>query len=123
MANILVVDDAVFMRRMISDILIKEGHAIAGEAQNAKEAIELYKSLKPDIVTMDIIMPEIDGIDALKAVKEIVAADSKAKIIMVSSMGQQEMVVESIQAGAKDFIVKPFDPSRVVETVARLLKE
>ena len=122
MASILVVDDAVFMRTMISDILKQEGHTIAGEADNAKEAIESYKRLKPDIVTLDIIMPEIDGIDALKAIKEILAHDGNAKIVMVSAMGQQEMVVESIQAGAKDFIVKPFQPQRVTETVARLLK-
>jgi two-component system chemotaxis response regulator CheY len=123
MARILVVDDAVFMRRMISDILTKEGHAIAGEAENAREAVRLYKELKPDIMTMDIIMPEVDGIDALGAVREILASDKDARIIMVSAMGQQEMVVESIQAGAKDFIVKPFEPSRVIETVERLLKE
>ena len=122
MAKILIVDDAVFMRKMLSDILTKDGHEIVGEAENAKEAVNLYKKLKPDVVTLDIIMPEVEGIDATKAIKEITASDPNAKILMVSAMGQQEMVVESIQAGAKDFIVKPFQPSNVTSAVKRLLK-
>jgi two-component system chemotaxis response regulator CheY len=122
MAKILIVDDAVFMRKMLSDILTKDGHQIVGEAENAKEAINLYKKLKPDIVTLDIIMPDVEGINATKAIKEITAEDPNAKILMVSAMGQQEMVVESIQAGAKDFIVKPFQPSNVTSAVKRLLK-
>lgn len=122
MAKILIVDDAVFMRKMLSDILTKDGHQIVGEAENAKEAINLYKKLKPDIVTLDIIMPDVEGINATKAVKEITAEDPNAKILMVSAMGQQEMVVESLQAGAKDFIVKPFQPSNVTSAVKRLLK-
>lgn len=122
MAKILIVDDAVFMRKMLSDILTKDGHQVVGEAENAKEAVNLYKKLKPDVVTLDIIMPEIDGVDAAKAIKAIVAEDPNAKILMVSAMGQQEMVVESIQAGAKDFIVKPFQPSNVASAVKRLLK-
>ena len=123
MANILIVDDAVFMRKMLSDVLTKDGHKVVGEAENAKEAITLYKKLKPDIVTLDIIMPEVDGIDSMKAIKELLNIDKNANIIMVSAMGQQELVVEAIQAGAKDFIVKPFQPSRVTEAVARLLKK
>ena len=123
MANILIVDDALFMRKILSDILSEEGHKIVGEAENAKEAIELYKKHKPDIVTMDIIMPEIDGIDTLKAIKQILKSDKKAKIVIVSAMGQQDMVVESIQAGAKDFIVKPFQRSRIIEAITRLLKD
>ncbi len=123
MANILIVDDAVFMRRMLSDVLTKEGHQVVGEAENAKEAVNLYKKLKPDIVTLDIIMPEVDGIDSMKAIKELINIDSNARVIMVSAMGQQDLVVEAIQAGAKDFIVKPFQPSRVSEAVTRLLKK
>jgi len=110
------------MRKMLSDILVKDGHEIAGEAENPKEAINLYKKIKPDVVTMDIIMPEIDGIDANKAIKEIISFDPNARILMVSAMGQQETVVEAIQAGAKDFIVKPFQPSNVTSAVKRLLK-
>ena len=123
MANVLIVDDALFMRKILADILTGEGHKIVGEAENAKEAIELYKKLKPDIVTMDIIMPEIDGIDTLKAIKQILKSDKDAKIVIVSAMGQQDMVVESIQAGAKDFIVKPFQRSRITESITRLLRD
>jgi len=122
MANVLIVDDAVFMRKMLSDVLIKDGHKIVGEAENGKEAVTLYKKLKPDVVTLDIIMPDVEGVDAMKAIKEITAFDKKAKIVMVSAMGQQDLVVEAIQAGAKDFIVKPFQPSRVTEAISRLLK-
>ncbi|MFH1440671.1 MAG: response regulator [Candidatus Omnitrophota bacterium] len=123
MANILIVDDAVFMRKMLSDILSKDGHKIVGEAENAKEAVALFKKLKPDIITLDIIMPEFDGVNSMGAIKEIAKIDSEAKIIMVSAMGQQEMVVEAIQSGAKDFIVKPFQPSRIIEAVNRLVKK
>ena len=123
MANIIVVDDAIFMRKMLSDILSKDGHEIVGEAENAKEAIALYQKLNPDVVTMDLIMPEIDGTDVMKAIKEILNFDKNAKIIMVSAMGQQELVVESIQAGAKDFIIKPFQPSSVTDAVRRVIKE
>jgi len=123
MANILIVDDALFMRKILSDILSEEGHKIVGEAENAKEAIELYKKLKPDIVTMDIIMPEIDGINTLKAIKQILKSDKNARIVIVSAMGQQDMVVESIQAGAKDFVVKPFQRSRITESIARILRD
>lgn len=122
MAKILIVDDAIFMRKMLSDILTKERHQIVGEAENGKEAVGLYKKLKPDVVTLDIIMPEVDGIDAVTAIKTIMKEDPRARIIMVSAMGQQESIVESIQAGAKDFIVKPFQPSNVVSAVARLME-
>lgn len=123
MANVLVVDDAVFMRKMLSDILTKDGHSVVGEAENAKEAVELYKKLKPDVVTLDIIMPEVEGVDAMKAIRTITEKDKRAKIVMVSAMGQQEQVVEAIQAGAKEFIVKPFQPSQVTGAVRRLLRE
>ena len=123
MANVLVVDDAIFMRKMLTDILAKDGHQVVGEAENAKEAVELYKKLKPDVMTLDIIMPEVEGLDALEAVRKITKTDKKARIIMVSAMGQQEQVVEAIQAGAKEFIVKPFQPSQVTSAVRRLLRE
>jgi two-component system chemotaxis response regulator CheY len=122
-AKILIVDDALFMRKMLSDILISKGHEIVGQAENAKDAITLYQELKPDLVTMDIIMPEVDQITALKAVQEIVKFDKQAKIIMVSAMGQQEIVVELIQAGAKDFIVKPFHPENVIKAVENALRK
>lgn len=121
MAKVLVVDDALFMRRMLTDILKKEGIEICGEAENGKEAIEKYQELKPDLVTMDIIMPKIEEIDGIGAVKEIIKLDAQAKIIMVSAMGQHSLVVEAIQAGAKDFVTKPFQPSRVIEAVKRAL--
>lgn len=117
--HILIVDDAIFMRKMIGDILRKEGYEICGEAENGTEAINKYKELHPDLVTMDIIMPDMSGIDA---VEEIVNYDSNAKILMVSAMGQQSLVVEAIQKGAKDYIIKPFQPSRVLEAVERVLK-
>jgi len=118
MANILVVDDAAFMRMMLKDILQKNGHTVIGEAANGSEAIARYKELGPDLVTMDITMPVMEGIEAVKQIKE---ADPKAKIIMCSAMGQQAMVVQAIQAGAKDFIVKPFQPDRVLESIERAI--
>jgi two-component system, chemotaxis family, chemotaxis protein CheY len=121
MARVLVVDDALFMRRMLSDILKKEGIEVCGEAENGKEAILKYSQLKPDLVTMDIVMPKIEEIDGIGAVKEIVKNDARARIIMVSAMGQHALVVEAIQAGAKDFVTKPFQPSRVIEAVKRIL--
>ncbi|MBQ8137914.1 MAG: response regulator [Lachnospiraceae bacterium] len=116
--NILIVDDAAFMRMMIKDILSKNGYNVAGEAENGAKAVEKYKELTPDLVLMDITMPEMDGIQALKAIK---AADASAKVIMCSAMGQQAMVIESIQAGAKDFIVKPFQQDRVLEAVKKVV--
>lgn len=119
MANsILIVDDASFMRMMIKDILTKNGFYVVGEAENGARAIEKYKELNPDLVIMDITMPEVDGIQAVKEIKKI---DSSAKIVMCSAMGQQAMVIEAIQAGAKDFIVKPFQADRVIEAVRKVL--
>lgn len=123
MVRVLVVDDALFMRKMLSDILKKEGFDVVGEADNGKDAIEKFKELKPDLVTMDIVMPKMEEIDGIGAVREIIKIDPQAKIIMVSAMGQHALVVEAIQAGAKDFIVKPFQPSRVVEAIRRVLGE
>ena len=122
MAKILTVDDAVFMRKMLADILIRDGHEIAGEGETAKEAVELYEKLKPDIITLDIVMPEVDGINAIKAIREIIAHNPGAGILMVSAMGQQETIIEAIQAGAKDFIVKPFQESNITTAVKRILK-
>ncbi|MBC7076439.1 MAG: response regulator [Syntrophomonadaceae bacterium] len=116
--NILIVDDAAFMRMMIKDILTKNGYVVVGEAENGMAAVEKYKDLRPDLVTMDITMPEMDGITA---VKEIKAIDANARIIMCSAMGQQAMVIDAIQAGAKDFVVKPFQPERVLEAVSKAL--
>ena len=116
--NILICDDAAFMRMMIKDILSKNGYTVAGEAENGAKAVEKYNELKPDLVLMDITMPEMDGIQALKNIK---AADGSAKVIMCSAMGQQAMVIESIQAGAKDFIVKPFQAERVLEAVKKVV--
>jgi len=121
MAKVLIVDDALFMRKMLADILVKEGFTICGEAENGKEAVEKYKQLKPDLVTMDIVMPKMEEVDGIAAVKEIMKIDPQAKIVMVSAMGQHALVVEAIQAGAKDFIVKPFQPSRVIEAIKRVL--
>ncbi|TBR17615.1 response regulator [bacterium] len=121
MARVLIADDALFMRKMLSDILKKEGIEICGEAENGKDAVEKFGQLKPDLVTMDIVMPKIEEIDGIGAVKEIIKIDPQAKIIMVSAMGQHSLVVEAIQAGAKDFVTKPFQPSRVVEAVRRVL--
>ena len=116
--NILICDDAAFMRMMIKDILTKNGYNVAGEAENGLKAVEKYNELKPDLVLMDITMPEMDGIQALKQIK---AADPSASIIMCSAMGQQAMVIEAIQSGAKDFIVKPFQAERVLEAVKKVV--
>ena len=116
--NILICDDAAFMRMMIKDILTKNGYNIVGEAENGAKAVEKYAELKPDLVLMDITMPEMDGIEALKKIK---AADANASIIMCSAMGQQAMVIESIQSGSKDFIVKPFQADRVLEAVQKVV--
>ena len=116
--NVLICDDAAFMRMMIKDILSKNGYNVAGEAENGARAVEKYAEVKPDLVLMDITMPEMDGIQALKKIKE---GDPGAKIIMCSAMGQQAMVIESIQAGAKYFIVKPFQADRVLEAVKKVI--
>ena len=116
--NILICDDAAFMRMMIKDILTKNGYNVAAEAENGAKAVEKYNEVKPDLVLMDITMPEMDGIQALKKIKE---SDSAANVIMCSAMGQQAMVIEAIQSGAKDFIVKPFQAERVLEAVKKVV--
>ena len=116
--NILICDDAAFMRMMIKDVLSKNGYTVAGEAENGLRAVEKYNELHPDLVLMDITMPEMDGIAALKKIKSM---DPSAVVIMCSAMGQQAMVIESIQAGARDFIVKPFQAERVIEAVKKVI--
>ena len=117
--KVLIVDDAAFMRMMIKDILTKNGFDVVGEAADGVQAIEKYKELTPDLVTMDITMPEMDGIAALKEIKSI---DANSIVIMCSAMGQQAMVIDAIQAGAKDFIVKPFQAERVLEAINKALE-
>ena len=116
--NVLICDDAAYMRQLIKDVLVKFGFCVVGEADCGLDALEKYKTLKPDIVTMDIVMKEKSGVDA---VKDIVAYDPKAKILMVSAMGQQAMVVEAIQAGASGFVTKPFKAELLLEEVKRVL--
>lgn len=116
--RVLIVDDAAFMRMMLKDILAKNGYEIVGEAENGAIGVEKYKELKPDLVTMDITMPEMDGISAVKKIKSL---DAGARVVMCSAMGQQAMVIDAIQAGARDFIVKPFQPERVLEAVQKAL--
>jgi hypothetical protein len=118
MKRVMVCDDAAFMRMMIKDILVKNGYEIAAEAENGLKAVEQYPEAKPDLVLMDITMPEVDGIEAVRRIK---ALDPNANVIMCSAMGQQAMVIEAIQAGAKDFIVKPFQADRVLEAVRKVI--
>ncbi len=117
--GILIVDDAAFMRMVIRGILEKNGYEVIGEAKDGKEAVALFCDLKPALVLLDITMPEMDGIEALK---KMIAEDADAKIIMCSALGQSSMVIEAIQAGAKDYIVKPFQPDRVLEAVKKVMK-
>ncbi|MCL6548372.1 MAG: response regulator [Alicyclobacillus sp.] len=107
------------MRMMIKDILHKYGYDVAGEAADGAEAVQLYRELKPDLVIMDITMPDMDGVEALRQIR---SADPEARVVMCSAMGQQSMVVDAIQAGAKDFVVKPFQAERVVQAVERALR-
>lgn len=114
----MIVDDAAFMRATLKDLLSKGGYTVVAEAVDGRDAIEKYKTHKPDIVTMDITMPEMDGIEAVKGIREI---DPQARIIMCSAVGQKANVMESIKLGAKDFIVKPFQPDRVLEAIQKVL--
>ena len=118
MARVLVVDDAAFMRKMVSDALAKGGHEVVGEAGNGVEAVARFQELKPDLMTLDITMPEKDGLAALK---EIIAVDPGAKVVMCSALGQESKVLESIKLGAKDFVVKPFQVDRVLSAIEKAL--
>jgi two-component system chemotaxis response regulator CheY len=118
MARVLIVDDAAFMRKMLGDVLAKGGHEVIGEGANGAEAITQYQSLRPDIMTLDITMPEKDGLAALR---EILTLEPSAKIIMCSALGQESKVLEAIKSGAKDFVVKPFQPDRVLDAIGKAL--
>lgn len=118
MAKIMMVDDAAFMRKVIKDTLSKAGYTDLYEAVDGADAVEKYNEIKPDLVLMDITMPNMDGLEALKAIR---AADGGANVVMCSAMGQETMVVEAIQLGALDFIVKPFKPDRILQTVTKIL--
>lgn len=118
MTKVLITDDAAFMRMQLKDILTKLNLDVIGETANGKEAIQKCKDLQPDLITMDITMPEMDGVDAVKEIRSI---NPNVKIIMCSAMGQQSMVMDAIKAGANDFIVKPFTPERIKEAVEKVL--
>ena len=118
MARILVVDDNAFMRLMLKNMLTGAGHEVVGEAENGIEAVEQFKALGPDLVTLDITMPEADGIEALHNIR---AADGSARVIMVSALGQEQKVIESVKGGAKDFVVKPFNEERVLQALGKAL--
>jgi two-component system chemotaxis response regulator CheY len=115
--SILICDDAAFMRMMIKDILVKNGYNIAGEAENGVKAVEKYQETKPDLVLMDITMPEMDGIQALKKIKAI---DANASVVMCSAMGAQGIILKAMQIGASDYITKPFQTNRVVEALKKI---
>lgn len=115
--NVMIVDDAAFMRATLKDVITKGGFVVVGEAVNGKDAVDKFQKLSPDIVTMDITMPEMDGLEALKA---IVGLKPEAKVIMVSAIGQQANVLEAVKTGAKDFIVKPFQPDRVIDAIKKV---
>jgi two-component system chemotaxis response regulator CheY len=118
MARVLVVDDAAFMRKMVSDALAQGGHEVVGEASNGVEAVERFQQLRPDITTLDITMPEKDGLSALK---DIMSLDPTARIVMCSALGQESKVLEAVKSGAKDFVVKPFQADRVIDAVGKAL--
>ena len=118
MARVLVVDDAAFMRKVVSDALTSGGHEVIGQAENGAQAVEQYTALRPELTTLDITMPEKDGLEALS---EIMTIDPGAKVLMCSALGQESKVIESIKLGAKDFVVKPFQPDRLLEAVGKAL--
>lgn len=117
-ARVLIVDDALFMRTMLRNIFVESGFEVVGEAGNGNEAVEKYRVLKPDLTTMDIVMPEKNGIEALK---QIMVFDPRARVVMCSALGQESLIIEALEAGARDFIVKPFKPAKVVEVAQKIL--
>ena len=116
--RVLLVDDTTFMRRMLRDILVRAGFEVSAEASNGRQAVEAYRQARPDLVIMDITMPEMDGV---AAVREIAGADPAARIVMCSALGQQELIIEALEAGARDFVVKPFVPEKVLEAVRKVM--
>lgn len=116
--RILIADDALFMRALLKKILLESGYSICGEASTGKEAVQMFQILKPDLVTLDITMPELDGISALKQIREY---DPTAKVVMCTAMGQKSLIIEAIELGAKDYIIKPFQPDRIVEAFEKIL--
>ena len=122
MKKIMIVDDAVFMRQVIAKTLLAEGYEICAEASTAKEAVDKYKQLRPDLVTMDIVMPRMEELDGIGAVREIVKFDPNAKVLICSVMGQQGLVLDAIRAGARDFVMKPIKSERLVLAVRILLE-
>ena len=116
--RVLIVDDALFMRTMLRNIFVESGFEVVGEAGNGNDAVEKYRALRPDLTTMDIVMPDKNGIEALK---EIIAHDPTAKVVMCSALGQESLIIEALEAGARDFIVKPFKPAKVVEVAQKAL--
>ncbi|MFH1767878.1 MAG: response regulator [Candidatus Omnitrophota bacterium] len=122
MARVMIVDDASFSRKTLYDLLTNANFEVVGEADNGRDAIEKYKQLKPDIVTMDIVMPDMEDLDGIAVVSEIMKIDPEAKIVMVTAMSQRSLMIKALQAGAKDYIVKPFHPPRVTEIIRRVLK-
>lgn len=117
-ARVLIVDDALFMRTMLRNIFVESGFEVVGEAGNGNEAVEKYRVLRPDLTTMDIVMPEKNGIEALK---QIMLFDPRARVVMCSALGQESLIIEALEAGARDFIVKPFKPAKVVEVAQKIL--
>ena len=117
-ARVLIVDDALFMRTMLRNIFVESGFEVVGEAGNGNDAVEKYRALVPDLTTMDIVMPEKNGIEALKL---IMAFDPRARVVMCSALGQESLIIEALEAGARDFIVKPFKPAKVVEVAQKVL--
>ncbi|WP_133130492.1 response regulator [Legionella yabuuchiae] len=122
MSKIVIVDDALFMRKMLSDLLSQLGHEIVGEGTTAKEAITLHDRFKPHLITLDVVMPEEDGINTLNAVQAIKNKNQNTAILIVSAMGQEAIKEELLNAGANDFITKPFQENQIVEVVNKLLK-
>lgn len=120
MANLLIVDDAAFMRMTIKKMVMAHGHTVVAEAENGVEAVRKYTECRPDVVLLDITMPEMDGVSALKRIRE---QDPKAKVVICSAMGQQAMVAQAIQSGAKDFVVKPFEESRLIAAIDRVINK
>ena len=121
--RILIVDDADFMRGLIKDIIVKAGYEVCGEASNALEGVEKYKKLKPDLVTLDIVMPRMEEIDGITAVKEIMYFDPRAKVIIISALAEKRLIQEALSYGAREFVVKPFTSEKLLGVISKILSE